>query len=196
MIAMFVAGWLIGRVELRLLLLFGFIVTAVSLWLMNGYSLEITKYDIIWPGAIQGIGLGLVFVPLSTATFATLTTSMRAQGTAIYSLVRNIGSSIGISLVQTLLVRNTQIVHSSLVENITNSNVAIKDPAIAWAYNLSNPAGLAALNGEVTRQAAMIAYLDDFRLMLALTLLVIPLLLLISPPKKGTLAKTDSIAME
>jgi DHA2 family multidrug resistance protein len=90
-----------------------------SLWQMAHYSFDLSQGDVIWPGVIQGVGMGLVFVPLSTATFATLNPEMRAQGTALFSLVRNIGSSIGISLVQTLLVRNTVIAHASLVERIT-----------------------------------------------------------------------------
>ncbi|MES1993097.1 MAG: DHA2 family efflux MFS transporter permease subunit [Pseudomonadota bacterium] len=196
MISMLLVGRLVGRVELRLLLFSGFVITALSLWMMSGYSLEIAKSDIVWPGVIQGIGMGLVFVPLSTATFATLSPSMRAQGTAIYSLIRNIGSSIGISLVQTLLVRNTQIMHASLAEKITYANPAFNDPVVASVYNLGTLEGLATLNGEITRQAAMIAYVDDFWMMTILTVLVIPLLLLISPPKKGEASMTDHIAMD
>jgi DHA2 family multidrug resistance protein len=178
MLAMLIVGRLVGRVDVRLLLLTGFTITALSLWQMSGYTLVLSRSDIVWPGVIQGIGLGLVFVPLSTATFATLEPAMFSQGTALYSLVRNIGSSIGISLVQTLLVRNTQVAHASLVTQVNPAAAA------AAAYDLSSPAGLAQLNGEITRQAAMIAYVDDFKLMLALTLLVIPLLWLIRPSRR------------
>jgi DHA2 family multidrug resistance protein len=121
---------------------------------------------------------------------------MRAEGTAIYSLVRNIGSSIGIAMVQALLVRNTQIVHASLAEKITNANPALQDPVIASAYNMANSAGLETLNGEITRQASMIAYIDDFWLMLILTLMVIPLLLLIRPAKRNVPVVIDHTAIE
>ena len=184
MIAMLIAGRLIGKVDLRLMLFLGFTITAVSLWQMAHYSLDLSQGDIIWPGVIQGIGLGLVFVPLSAATFATLSPSMRAQGTALFSLVRNIGSSIGISLVQTLLVRNTVIAHASLAERVTYSNPAWHNPAIARAYDLGTLGGAAFLEASVTQQAAMIAYIDDFWLMLFLTLAVTPLLLLVRPPPK------------
>ncbi len=117
------------------------------LWQMAHYSLDLSQGDIVWPGVIQGIGMGLVFVPLSAATFATLNPEMRAQGTALYSLVRNIGSSIGISLVQTLLVRNTVIAHAALTERITYANPAWHNPAIARAYDLSTPGGAAFLDG-------------------------------------------------
>jgi MFS transporter, DHA2 family, multidrug resistance protein len=182
MLTMLIAGRLIGRVDLRLMLFVGFTVTAVSLWQMAHYSLDLAQGDIIWPGVIQGIGMGMVFVPLSAATFATLSPEMRAQGTALFSLVRNIGSSIGISLVQTMLVRNTVIAHASLTERLTYSNPAWQNPAVARAYDLSTLGGAAFLDGSVTQQAAMMAYIDDFWLMLFLTLAVIPLLLLIRPP--------------
>ena len=174
MIAMMVVGKLVGRVDLRLLLGAGFAITAFSLWQMTHYTLVLSQSDIIWPGVIQGLGLGLVFVPLSAATFATLSPEMRAEGTAIYSLMRNIGSSIGIALVQTLLVRNTQTMHAELTEKITIAN----PEALS---SLATPQGAALLNNEITRQASMIAYVDDFWLMLMLTLCVLPLLLLIRP---------------
>ncbi|MBK8359240.1 DHA2 family efflux MFS transporter permease subunit [Propionivibrio sp.] len=196
LIAMVVVGRLIGKVDFRMLLLFGFSITAISLWQMSGYTLVLSQSDIVWPGVVQGIGLGLVFVPLSTATFATVSASMRAQGTAIYSLIRNIGSSIGIALVQALLVRNTQIMHVSLAEKINYANPAFQDAAIASAYGPGNSAGLAALNVEVSSQAAMIGYTNDFRLMMILVLMVIPLLLLVQSPKSRAPAPIEHIAAE
>lgn len=145
---------------------------------MTRYTLVLSPGDIVWPGLVQGLGLGLVFVPLSAATFSTLPPARFAQGTATYSLVRNIGSSIGISLVQTLLERNTQIAHASIAATITPDRLA------ASAYGLQ-AAGLAALEGEVTRQATMIAYVDDYTLILWLTVAMIPLLLFIRPSRRG-----------
>jgi DHA2 family multidrug resistance protein len=110
---------------------------------------------------------------------------MRAEGTAIYSLVRNIGSSIGIAMVQTLLVRNTQIAHASLGAHVNYANPALQDAGVATIYNLANGAGLSALNAEITRQASMIAYVDDYWLMMILTLGVIPLLLLVRSARRG-----------
>ena len=153
---------------------------------MQGYSLVISEADVIWPGVWQGLGMGLVFVPLSTATFATLSPEMRANGTAIYSLVRNVGSSIGISLVETLLTRNTQISHAALSAHIDDRNPAFQNPAVAGLYNPHDAMGQLLLNMEVTRQATMIAYIDDFWLMLVMTLAVFPLLLIIRSPQRGT----------
>jgi DHA2 family multidrug resistance protein len=195
MLAMLIAGRIIGKVDLRLTLLAGFLITAFALWQMAGYSLDLSESDIIWPGVIQGFGTGLVFVPLSAATFATLSSEMRAQGTSIYSLVRNVGSSIGISLVQTLLTRNTVIAHSSLAERVTAGSSAWHNPAVAGTFRHS-PNAAALLEGAVTQQAAMIAYIDDFWFMLFLTLLVVPLLLLIRPPGRGAVVEEAQAVMD
>jgi DHA2 family multidrug resistance protein len=195
MAAMLVVGRLTGKVDFRLLLGTGFAITAFSLWQMTHYTLVLSQSDIVWPGVVQGVGLGLVFVPLSAATFATLSPQMRAEGTALYSLVRNIGSSIGIALVQALLVRNTQIAHASLVTHVTNANPALNDPASV--YSTATQLGAAMIDNEVTRQASMIAYVDDYWLMLLLTAGVIPLLVLIRPPKASSgPAPVDHAAME
>ncbi|HEV7813586.1 MAG TPA: DHA2 family efflux MFS transporter permease subunit, partial [Janthinobacterium sp.] len=196
MIAMMIVGKLVGKFDTRLLLAAGFGITALSLWQMVNFTLTLVPGDVIWSGVVQGVGLGLVFVPLSAATFATLAPQMRADGTALYSLIRNIGSSIGIALVQTLLVRNTQIAHASLAEHIAIDNPALNESGIAAFFNLHLQAGAAALNAEITRQASMIAYLDDFWMMLLLTLAVIPLLLLIKPPPKNAPVALDHAAME
>ena len=182
MCSMLVAGRVVGRVDLRLTLMVGFGLTAFSLWQMSHYSLDLSQADIIWPGFIQGVGMGLVFVPLSAATFATLDPHMRAQGTSLYSLVRNVGSSLGISMVQTMLTRNTVIAHASLTERVTAASPAWNNAATVAAFNTHTPGGAGDMDGAVMQQAAMIAYIDDFWLMLILTVAVMPLLLLIKPP--------------
>ncbi len=194
MFSMLVAGRIMGKIDLRLILLAGFLVAIVAQWQMTYYSLDVSQSAIIWPGVIQGVGLGLVFVPLSAATFATLSPAMRSQGTAIFSLLRNLGSSIGISLGQTVLTRNTVSNHAALVERITYANPAWHDPAVASAYDLSRPGGAAALDAMINQQAAMIAYTNDFRLMLFLTIGVLPLLLLIKPPGRSA-APVDAHAV-
>lgn len=196
MLAMLVVGRLVGKLDLRLLVGLGFLTTAFSLWQMTRYNLGLTQSEIIWPSIIQGVGLGLIFVPLSAAAFATLSPELRADGTAIYSLLRNIGSAIGISVVQALLVRNTQVAHAGLVSNVSAANPTLDNSALAAAFHLPQPTGFIALNDEVTRQAAMIAYVDDFLFMLVLTVLVIPLLLLLRPPRRGGPVAADHVALE
>jgi DHA2 family multidrug resistance protein len=190
MFAMLIAGRIVGRVDTRIILLSGFGISAIALWQMSGYTMVLSESDIVIPGIIQGFGLGLVFVPLSAATFGTLASSLRPDGTAIYSLVRNIGSSIGISIVQTLATRNTATAHASLVEHVTAFNTFS-----TRGYDMHSLAGLAAVNQEITRQAAMIAYVDDFVLMLIATIVVAPLILLIRPQKK-TGGEQVHVAME
>jgi len=196
MIAMAIVGRLVGKVDFRILLTSGFVITAFSLWQMSQYTLVVSQSDIVWPGVIQGIGIGLTFVPLSVATFATLPAEMRAEGTAIYSLVRNLGNSIGISLMQTLLVRNTQTMHASLAESVNYANPAFQDPAIATFYNPATPAGLLALNAEITRQAGMISYLNVFWLLCVMALLVIPFLLLLRPVAKNAPISVEHVAVD
>ncbi|WP_150695743.1 DHA2 family efflux MFS transporter permease subunit [Pandoraea terrae] len=183
MLAMLFVGRLVGRVDVRLLLGFGFAATAFSLYQMAGYTTTLSPSDIVWPGVIQGFGLGFVFVPLTTITFSTLASHLRADGAAIYSLSRNIGSSIGISVVQTLLTQNTQINHASLAQHVS-PYASLGDGAADMFTRAYGASGLAALNAEITRQAAMIAYLDDFKLMMIMTIVVMPLLLLIRVKKR------------
>ncbi len=183
MVAMFLVGRLIGRIDTRLLILTGLLLTAFSLWEMAGFTTDSTTWDIVRSGLVQGLGLGFIFVPLSTVTFATLAPRFRTEATAMFSLIRNLGSSIGISIVVTLLAHNTQVNHASLGSLVTPFNQALRWVDVTRFWSLDQPQGLVALNGEVTRQAATIAYLDDFSLMMYVILLAVPLLLLLRAPK-------------
>ncbi len=179
MVAMLLVGRLIGRIDTRWLLLTGFALMAISLKEMAEFSIDVGVGPVVWTGIVQGVGLGFLFVPLSTATFATLAPRYRNEGTAMFSLVRNIGSSVGISVVMTALSRQTQVAHARLGDGLTPFREALRSPWLPQAWDWTTSAGSAGLNGEVTRQALMIAYLGDFRLMMYLTLLAAPLLLLL-----------------
>jgi MFS transporter, DHA2 family, multidrug resistance protein len=181
MLAMTIVGRLIGRVDTRYLLLLGFTLVAISLYAMTGFSLDVDVWPIIYTGIIQGIGIGFLFVPLSTIAFSTLAARYRNEGTAMFSLIRNIGSSIGISVVVTVLGQQAQASHAGIAGELGMYRGAL-NPALAGAFDWTTTTGTAALNAEVTRQALMIAYLNDFRLMLYLTLLAVPLLLLLRRP--------------
>jgi DHA2 family multidrug resistance protein len=196
MAAMLVVGRLTGRVDVRILLTVGFAVVAFSSWQMTQYDLTITQSAVIVPSIIQGVGLGLVFVPLATAAFATLSPELRADGTAIFSLMRNIGSAIGISVAQSQLVRNTQIAHAGIIENLGNNNGNVVTSPLGAAFHLPSLTGAASLNAEITRQATMIGYLDDYRLMLIVTVIVIPLLLLMRPATRDAAAAAGGVALE
>lgn len=182
--AMFIVGRLMKRFDTRLIIGAGFTMTALSLWQMTGFYLQMDSSLVIWSGLLQGFGTGFVFVPLAAITFATLAPQYRNEGTAFFSLVRNLGSSIGISAVVTLLTRNSQTMHARLAEQITPYSDALH----AQAPNLLSSAhGMALLNQNVSAQAAMIAYNDDFKLMMILTIAALPLILLLrgAKPKAG-----------
>ena len=188
MVAMFLVARLIGRVDIRLIILTGLVVTVVALWQMTGFSLYMGMGPIISSGLLQGFGLGFVFTPLSTMTFSTLPRRILTQGTAIFSLMRNIGGSVGISIVVALLAENTQVVHSRLIEHLRPDNPLARAPYLAAPYSLTTPSGVAALNAEATRQAAMVAYIDDYMMMMILVIAALPLLLLLRRARPAPLA--------
>jgi DHA2 family multidrug resistance protein len=183
MAAMMVVGRLVGKVDTRLLVLTGLGLMAWSLYEMTLWNIEVGVAEIVWTGVIQGIGLGFIFVPLSTIAFATLAPRYRNEGTAMFSLIRNIGSSVGISLVMTVLGHQAQSSHAALSEGITPFRDALQAPGLPQLWSWSTEIGRAALDAEVTRQAVTIAYLNDFRFMMYLSLLAIPLLLLLRTPR-------------
>jgi DHA2 family multidrug resistance protein len=178
MIAMLVVGRIVNRVDPRLIIGCGIVLTAMSLWEMSGFTADVGIWMIIRTGIYQGLGLGFIFVPLTTIAFATLAPHHRNDGTAMFSLMRNVGSSIGISIVMSLLARNTQVNHATLAEVATPFNPMMHWPYLPHAWSLATTEGLSALNEQVTRAAQTIAYLDDFRLMMWVVLLAAPLLLL------------------
>jgi DHA2 family multidrug resistance protein len=179
MAAMFLVGRLIGKVDERLLIFFGLALTAASLWLMTGFSLQMGMQPVILSGLLQGFGLGCTFVPLNTIALSTLPRELLTQGTALRSLVRNVGGSMGIAILVGQLTTNVQVVHSRLVEHLRPDNPLAQAPLLAPRFSLTNPSGIAALNAEVTRQAEMIAYINDFAMMMTLVLLAVPVLLLV-----------------
>ncbi len=192
MISMIVVGRLVGKVDARLLILTGLGLTAVSLWQMTQFSILMDSRPIVVSGVIQGLGLGLVLVPLTTIAFATLAPRFRADAAALFSLIRNIGSSVGISIVATQLAHNVVINRAELVSKLTAASPNLD----ALAAGASVPTTmLAQLNAQVQAQAAFIGYIDDFKLMMFVTLAVIPLLAFMRTPKAAPAAE-PAVAME
>jgi len=184
MIAMLMVGRLAGKVDARIQVGVGLLLTAFSLWEMAQFNLNVGYGDIIISSVVQGFGLGCVFVPLSTMTFATLDARYRNEGTALYSLSRNIGSSIGISVVISQLQQHMQKNHAAFADYITPFSVPLKQAMEQGVWNIHSTAGLVALNNEVSRQAATLAYLQDFRLMMWIALAALPLIVYLRVPKK------------
>jgi DHA2 family multidrug resistance protein len=185
MIAMLLVGRTMRWIDPRIVLAAGFALSAYSLYWMVGFNLEVPAHDIVMSGIVQGIGLGFTWVPLSTVAFSSLPASHRTEAAGLFSLLRNVGSSAGISAVTVLLTQNTQINHAELIASINPFNHVLMQPAVKQYWDFTTPAGAMAINDEVTRQAAMIAYVDDFKLLLIMTLLAIPLVLLLASPRRG-----------
>jgi DHA2 family multidrug resistance protein len=173
MIGMMLVGRLSGRIDARWPILTGMLLTVGSLYFMCQFGVDVSRVDVVWIGFMQGLGLGLVFVPVSTVAYATLPPQMRTDAASLFSLVRNLGSSIGISAVMTLLSRATQISHAEIAARVPAYGVEQSTLPALW--NPSSPVGAAALNVEITRQAAVIGYVNDFWLMMWLTLAAVPL---------------------
>jgi MFS transporter, DHA2 family, multidrug resistance protein len=185
MAAMLVVGKLVGRVDTRLLLGIGLALTAWSFYAMTGWTPDISQTTIIVVGVVQGVGLGFIFVPLSVVTLSTLPSNLTAEGAGLYSLSRNIGSSIGISVVNSLLTTDTQVNHADIVQHVTALNRILAAPRIAHFWDPVSAAGRAALNAVVTQQAQVIAYIDDYKLLMIATLAVLPLLLIFKRASGG-----------
>lgn len=177
--AMIMVGRLLGSgVDPRLPVLAGLLLTAYSLYMMSYFTADMPDGPIIWSGVLQGLGLGFIFVPVSTIAYSTLLPAARTEAAAMYSLTRNIGSSVGISIVMTLLVRSAQVNHAEIASRVTPFDHGGMLPAL---WNLSSGEGLVALNAEISRQALAIGYVNDFWLMMWLVLATLPLLLLFKP---------------
>jgi DHA2 family multidrug resistance protein len=177
MAAMVLVGRLVGRVDTRLLLGAGLGLTAWTFYAMTGWTPDISQSEVISVGVVQGIGLGFLFVPLSATALSTLSPEQRTEGAGFYNLARNIGSSVGISVVNALLTRNTQVNHASIAAHVTAVNRGFENPAVHDFWNPLTAAGRAALDAVITQQAQIIAYIDDYKLLLIACLTVLPLLL-------------------
>ena len=181
LVAMLLVGRLLARgIDARLPMALGLLLIAASLWMTTGFSADMPMAPVVWSGVVQGLGLGFVFVPVSMLAYATLPAHARTEAAGLFSLSRNIGSSVGISIVFTLVARGTQVNHAELAERLTPFSTTPMPPM----WDPATVQGLAALNAEVTRQAAAIAYLNDFWLMMWLTLAALPLLALFRAPSR------------
>jgi DHA2 family multidrug resistance protein len=180
---MWLAGQLMGRIDTRLVVSTGFLIFGWSLYSMAHWSLDMDYWPVVTTGFAQGLGMGLVFMPLNSLAFATLSHNYRTDGASLLNLMRNIGQSAGISLVTVLLARNAQISHADLSQHVTAGVVPSLDISALSRFGILSDGVFGALNAEVSRQAVMIAYLDDFYLMAIISVAVIPLVLLLKQPK-------------
>jgi len=196
MMTMMAAPRLMKHVESRYLILVGLLLTAGTLYEMVGFTTDTQPSTIVTISIIQGIGLGLLFVPVTSVGFATLPNHLRTSGTSMMTLVRNIGSSIGISMVIANLTSKTTLMHARLTEGVTPFNDALQMQDIARNLDVTSDLGRAMLDRIVTEQAAVIAYANDFKLLMVLALATIPLIFLISTSRASPPEASAAHAMD
>jgi DHA2 family multidrug resistance protein len=168
----------------RLLVVIGLALVSYSLHLMAGFNLQVGQWDLIYTGFVQGMGLGLLLVPVSILTYATLSPSLRGEGTALFSLSRNLGSSVGVSIVMAALTRNMWINQQELAGRMQVSPELLADlPMMPEAMGMPM-----AIMNELTHQAAEIAYVNDFQLLMWISLASMPLVFFLSKPRSHTAA--------
>ncbi len=179
MISMMACGRLLGRVDPRALMFVGMCLMIASLHGMTQFGPSTTQQSVVVLGVLQGLGMGLVFVPISTVAYSTLAATKRTEAAGLFGLVRNIGSSVGISVAMTLLARASQIGHAEIGARIPAFGAETSLLPASW--DPSTLSGAALLNAEVSRQALAIAYLNDYWMMMWLSVAAMPLLLLMRP---------------
>lgn len=195
MVAMMVVGRLVQKFDPRYLMLFGFVLTAIALYEMSGFTPDVSRFTLIWTGMAQGFGLGFLFVPIQTIAFATLAPHQRTDGAALISLVRNIGSAVGISVVTFLLIRNTSMMHADLSQFVNPFSYAVQSLA-GTVMDASTVTGKAILNQIVTRESSIVAYADDFWLMMWIAIAAMPIVFIMKRPARLAAAGAAHAAMD
>ncbi len=183
MIAMMLVGRMLKSIDARPLVGLGLLMSLWSIWEMVFYAPETSASWIVITSIVQGFGLGFIFVPLNSAAFATLPASLRTDGVALWTLIRNLGSSIGVSIVISQLTSGITLYRTRIVETLLPTSMGLSfgegmaflDPTIAT--------GQAYLEGIVTREAAILSYSNDYLLMCIVTVLALPLVLLLRKPQ-------------
>jgi DHA2 family multidrug resistance protein len=177
--AIIVISRLRGRVNIRPLIAAGLSINAIALYMMSHWSLTVGMREIVWTGALQGFGLGFIMLPVSNLAFSTLAPELRTDGSAFFSLLRNVGGSVGIAIVATRVVEVTQVQHGHLAGYLTPFHALPVPPHLPIA------AALRMLNLGITRQAGMVAYINAYYLLGALSVLMLPLVMFLRIPKPG-----------
>ena len=175
MVAMLVAGRLMGKVDSRIMIVTGLILSAISMKIMSGMSLEMDSWLIISAGVVHGLGAAIMFVPVATVVFMTIPQKHRNEAAAVSSLIRNMSGAIWISILHTMTIRNAATVQSRLVETVRPDNpvLALKAPDM----DFGSSSMMAGMDVEVFRQAMMVSYVDTFWILAVACIVVAPLVI-------------------
>ncbi|MBN8903779.1 MAG: EmrB/QacA family drug resistance transporter [Rhodospirillales bacterium 69-11] len=198
LITITLAGKLTGRMDPRWLVAAGLLLICWSFWRMTGWTPDVDRREIILAIVIQGAGMGLVFTPLQVLAFATLPTSFRTEAASLFSLLRNIGAAIGVSVTSTMLTRHAQALHEEIGAAINPFNRALQALS-GTGRTLWDPGtadGIARLDQVVTHQAQVIAYMNDYVLLICTTLPALLLLLLMRQPRRAPVPVDQHAAMD
>jgi DHA2 family multidrug resistance protein len=148
---------------------------AYAAWSMSRFDINVGSFDVFWTNALQGFGFGLAFTPMTVLAFATLPAHQITEGSGVFTLVRNFGSSLYISVTVVLLVRSAAANYSRLTEFISPYNKALSFPGLPDAWSLDRISGLMRLAAQVQQQALMIGYINSFYLLAATAAAAVPL---------------------
>ena len=192
--AMLLAGRLATKVDPRKLMALGVLLLCWSLWQMTHWTPDVSQATLIFAIIVQGAGLGFVFIPLQVIAFATLAPGLRTDGASLFSLFRNIGAAIGVSITSGLLAHNTQALHAEIGAYVTPFNRALQTGAVKHLLDPASAHGAALLDRMVNQQAQIIAYMDDYKLMIFTTLPALLLLVLMRRPRTVAAAPADAHA--
>lgn len=182
MIAMSMGGALADRFPAKYLILFGLICVGLSNVVMTQWTSEVQLNDVIWVTVINGYGMGMMWVTLTTVTFSTLPTSFRVEGAALFALIRSIGASMGTSVIVAIIVRSSQVNYIEMRNHIGTFSEALNGIGIPSGWNLDSSSGIAALQSLVLAEAEMVAYLNAFVFLVAVAFLAMPLVFLLKKP--------------
>ncbi len=170
-------------VSTRAVVASGLLITAFSLMHMSRWSLSVGQTEFMIVGIVQGLGLGMIVIPLNVLAFTTLTPSLRTDASSLLNLTRSLGGSIGIAITTVIMSRHLQTNHAELVERLSADTIAQINPAMASRFGEYGEAAMRIVDAEVARQAAMIAYINNFYMIGILCLLSLPMVLLIKKPE-------------
>jgi MFS transporter, DHA2 family, multidrug resistance protein len=164
---MLIAGRLTHKVDPRLFMLLGYVLLIMSFYMMEGWTPDVSEQYMMLTITLQGAGIGFVFVPLQVVSFYTLSPALRTQGTALLSLVRNVGSAIGISITEALLDHQTQYEHAVLAQYVTPFSRPLQvGGVVSRMLDHSAPSGASLLNSIINTQSQIIGYVDDYKLLM------------------------------
>ena len=182
-VAMWLASRLLPLLGPRVVMGGGLVLLTYSMWMMTQWSLDMDARPVVVSGLVQGVAMGLVFLPMNVVTFATLPSRFRTDGAAMMNLSRNTGGSIGIALASTMLAHNLQVSHADLAEHLTPYNLPV-DPTLLGTYGELGEGVLRMVDGLVQRQATMIALLDDFHMFFLVSIFALPLAFFVRPQRR------------